>query len=68
MRHLRKGIRAERAHQYRVIASRLHFHLDGQHYSDEELIQSVKTAEKALLRAADFLEREERRASGRQAS
>jgi hypothetical protein len=50
MRHLKKGRRADRAHQYRVVANRLGFYQDGGQYNDRELVQAVKTARPAESR------------------
>jgi hypothetical protein len=44
----------ERAHQYRVIAERLHFHLERENLPDEAA-ELVRTAQKALARAADVV-------------
>jgi hypothetical protein len=68
MRHLKKGRRADRAHQYRVVASRLGFHLEGEHYRDVDLIASIRAARDALLKAAELLEREDQRDSLQRAS
>ncbi len=62
MRHLRKGKRAERAHQYRVIANRLAFQLERRHFVREpEIIRAVETARDALLKAAELLQRADER-------
>jgi hypothetical protein len=63
MRHLKKGRRADRAHQYRVVASRLGFHLEGDHYRDVELIAAIRAARDALLKSAELLDREDQRDS-----
>jgi hypothetical protein len=44
----------ERPHQYRVIAERLHFHLERENLPDEAA-ELVRTAQKALARAADVV-------------
>jgi hypothetical protein len=46
----------ERAHQYRVIAERLQFHLDRENLPDEAA-ELVRTAQEELPRAADVLEK-----------
>ncbi len=62
VRHLKKGKRAERAHQYRVIANRLGFHLERRHFvSEREIVKAVESARDSLLRAADLLERADQR-------
>jgi hypothetical protein len=60
MRHLRKTQRNERAHQYRVIANRLGFHIEaGHHRLEPEVLSCIETARDALVRAADLLDHEE---------
>jgi hypothetical protein len=54
-RHLKKGRIADRAHQYRVMADRLDFHLRSDHYGDTEVRDAVSTAKESLLKAADLL-------------
>jgi hypothetical protein len=68
MRHLKKGKLADRAHQYRVMANRLDFHLRGSHYRDRELLDAVNTARDSLLKAAGLLKGEDDREGLRQAS
>jgi hypothetical protein len=46
----------ERAHQYRVIAERLQFHLHRENLP-EEAAKLVRTAQEALARAADVVEK-----------
>jgi hypothetical protein len=46
----------ELAHQYRVIAERLQFHLDRENLPDEAA-ELVRTAKEELPRAADVLEK-----------
>ena len=45
----------ERAHQYRVIAERLQFHLERESLPDEAA-ELVRTAQKALAKAAEVIE------------
>jgi len=45
----------ERVHQYRVIAERLQFHVDRENLPPKA-IGLVRTAQKALARAADVVE------------
>jgi hypothetical protein len=49
----------ERAHQYRVIAERLQFHLERENLPDEAA-ELVRTAQQALARAADVVEKSAR--------
>jgi hypothetical protein len=46
----------ERAHQYRVIAERLQFHLERENLP-EEAAELVRTAQEALPRSADLVEK-----------
>ncbi len=68
MRHLKKGKRADRAHQYRVVANRLDLHMRGGQYHDRELVDAVRTARDSLLEAAGLLEGEDDREDLQQAS
>lgn len=68
MRHLKKGRRADRAHQYRVVANQLSFHLQAGQYHDGEVVDAVRTARGALLRAAQLLENDEPRGELREVS
>jgi hypothetical protein len=47
----------ERAAQYRMIAERLQFHLDRENLPPKEA-ELVRTAQEALVRAADVVEKE----------
>ncbi len=68
MWHLKKGKRADRAHQYRVVANRLDSHIRGGQYHDRELLDAVRTASDGLLKAAGLLEGEDDREDLLQAS
>lgn len=64
---LKKKRVLERAHQYRVIAERLQFHLDGENMP-AKAAELVRTAQEALMTAAEVVEEsvvvEEAAASG----
>jgi hypothetical protein len=52
---LKKKRVLERPHQYRVIAERLQFHLDGENMP-AKAAELVRTAREALISAADAVE------------
>ena len=52
---LKKKRVLERAHQYRVIAERLQFHLDGENMP-LKAAELVRTAQEALMTAAQVVE------------
>jgi hypothetical protein len=64
---LKKKRVLERAHQYRVIAERLQFHLEGENMP-AKAAELVRTAQQALMTAAEVVEEsvavEETAASG----